>query len=234
MKLLKIAVAIIILIIIFDACKHEPLTTTVVADPGTGGTGGTGTGSTLVCFQSEVLPLFQSNCAKSGCHDAISRQKGYVLDTYANIIKDGIVPGRATNSDIYKVLFETGNKKMPPSPNADLTSAQKAIIGKWINEGAKNTINCGSACDTTQFKYAANISPILASNCVGCHGGTTPSAGITLNTYMGVRAQAINGRLYGAVTHSPGYSPMPKNAAKLTECQLTQIKKWIDVGALNN
>ncbi len=75
---------------------------------------------------------------------------------------------------------------------------------------------------------------ILANNCVGCHGGTAPSAGITLNTYQGVRAQVTNGRLWGSVTHSPGYSPMPKNAAKLNDCQLTQIKKWIDAGALNN
>ncbi len=233
MKVLKIAVSLILLILIIDACKHEPLTT-VVPDPGTGGTGGTGTGSTLVCFESEVLPLFQSNCAKSGCHDATTHQGGYKLDTYSNIISEGIVPGRATNSKIYKVLFETGSNKMPPPPNADLTAAQKAIIGKWINEGAKNTINCGTACDTTQFKYGANISVILANNCVGCHSGTAPSAGITLNTYQAVRAQVTNGRLWGAVTHAPGYSPMPKNAAKLNDCQLTQIRKWRDAGALNN
>jgi uncharacterized membrane protein len=205
-----------------------------VPDPGTGGTGGTGTGSTLVCFQSEVLPLFQSNCAKSGCHDAASHKGDYTLDSYNNIIREGIVPGRATNSKIYQVLFESGSDKMPPAPNADLTAAQKAIIGKWINEGAKNTINCGTACDTTQFKFSTTISPILASNCVGCHSGTAPSAGITLSTYQSVKGQVTNGRLWGAVTHSPGYSPMPKNAAKLSDCQLTQIKKWIDAGALNN
>ncbi|MEO7263344.1 MAG: c-type cytochrome domain-containing protein [Ferruginibacter sp.] len=233
MKIAKIVSLIVFASACLYACKHEPLTT-VVPDPGTGGTGGTGTGSTLVCFQSEVLPIFQSNCAKSGCHDAASHQKGYTLDSYNNIISEGIVPGRATNSKIYKVLFETGSDKMPPPPNADLTSAQKAIIGKWINEGAKNTINCGTTCDTTQFKYGANISVILSTNCTGCHGGTAPSAGINLTNYPGVKNQVTNGRLLGAVTHSPGYSPMPKNAAKLNECQLTQIRKWINAGALNN
>ena len=235
MKVLKIAGIFLVIVMVMYACKHEPPAAAIPA-PGTGGGGsGTGgTGSTLVCFESDVLPIFQTNCAKAGCHDAATHQNNYVLDNYANIVRDGIVPGRATNSEIYKVLFETGSKKMPQPPNADLTTAQKAIIGKWINEGARNTTNCGTACDTTQFRYAANISVILSTNCTGCHSGPTPSAGINLSNYFGVRAQATNGRLYGAITHTAGFSPMPKNAAKLSDCQITQVRKWIAAGILNN
>jgi len=230
-----IILTLIIAVLIFVACKHEPPEQPVPPTvSGGGGTGGGGTGSTLVCFESDVLPIFQSNCAKSGCHDAASHQEGYVLDNYANIIKKGIVFGRATNSKIYKVLFESGNDKMPPPPNPDLTAAQKAIIGKWINEGAKNTINCSSGCDATQFKYGANISLIMTNNCVGCHGGTSPSANINLSNYSAVFAQATNGRLNGAITHTAGYSPMPKNASKLSECQIMQIQNWIAAGAPNN
>lgn len=230
-----IILTLIIAVSIFVACKHEP--PEQPAPPtvsGGGGTGGGGTGSTLVCFESDVLPIFQSNCAKSGCHDAASHQDDYVFDSYSNIIKKGIVFGRATNSKVYKVLFESGNDKMPPPPNPDLTSAQKAIIGKWINEGAKNTINCGSGCDATQFKYGANISLIMTNNCVGCHGGTSPSANINLSNYSAVFAQATSGRLNGAITHTAGYSPMPKNASKLSECQIMQIQNWIAAGAPNN
>lgn len=210
------------------ACKHEP--DAVQPQPPSSG-GGANKG---VCFESDILPLFQSNCAKSGCHDAATAADDYVLDSYANIIKKGLVPGNATNSKIYKVLFETGSDKMPPPPNVDLTSAQKALIGKWINEGAKNTISCGTACDTTLFKYAANIKPLLETYCTGCHSGSTPSGNIDLTIYPAVRALGLNGRLYGAITHSAGYSPMPKNAAKLNECQITQVRKWIQAGALNN
>lgn len=224
-------VFVLFAIVFFIACEHE--LPPQVTPPGGGGGGG-GTGSTMVCFESDVLPIFLSNCAKSGCHDAASRQKGYVLDSYNNIIKEGIVFGRATNSKIYKVLFETGSDKMPPAPNPDLTAAQKAIIGKWINEGAINTTNCSSGCDITQFKYGANISLIMTQNCVGCHGGSAPSANINLSNYAGVNAQVANGRLLGAVTHTAGYSPMPKNASKLSECQIKQIQNWISTGAPNN
>jgi hypothetical protein len=210
-----------------NACKHQPVDEITIPPPVSGPTTG-------VCFESEILPLLQSNCAKSGCHDAISRQDGYVLDSYANIYKKGIVPGNATNSKIYKVLFETGNDKMPPAGNPDLTDAQKALIGRWINEGAKNTINCNVSCDSNQFKYAANVSVIMSTYCTGCHGGANPSANINLSFYNGVRQMAISGRLVGAVSHAPGYSAMPKSGGKLSECQIAQIRKWVNSGAPNN
>ncbi|NOT92451.1 hypothetical protein [Ferruginibacter sp.] len=187
-----------------------------------------------VCFESEILPLFQSNCAKSGCHDAATHQEELILDSYANIMRKDIVAGSADRSKIYRVLFETGKDKMPPTPNADLTAAQKALIGKWINEGAKNTVNCNTSCDTAQFKYGANISVVINTFCTGCHSGTAASGGIDLSNYTNVKIQATNGRLVGAITHTAGYSPMPKDANKLNDCQITQIKKWVAAGALNN
>lgn len=215
-------------IMLGNACKHEPLPAIpVTPDPVTGGTN-------EVCFQSDILPLFQSNCAKSGCHDAASHQGEYVFDSYANIIRKDIRPGDATGSKVYKVLFENGNDRMPPPPNADLTAQQKALIGRWINEGAKNTVSCGFSCDSTQFKYGANVSVILSTYCLGCHSGGSPSAGINLSTYAGVNQVAVSGRLVGAVTHAPGYAAMPNGGNKLSDCQIAQIKKWVAAGALNN
>ena len=219
---------LIIALTLINACKHEiPQSAPGSPTPVPGGTN-------EVCFQTQILPLFQSNCAKSGCHDAASQQDGYVFDSYANIIKKGILPGNATNSEVYEVLFETGNKKMPQPPNPDLTTEQKSLIGRWINEGAKNTVNCGSVCDTTKFKYGADISLIIGTYCLGCHSGTAPSGGINMSTYSGVFTVANNGRLVNAVSHAPGYSAMPKNAAKLSSCQITQITKWVNAGAPNN
>jgi uncharacterized membrane protein len=229
-KIFLAAGTLTILILVINACKHEVPVQQVNTAPVSGPVPNNG-----VCFESEILPLFQSNCAKSGCHDAITKKEGLVLDSYANIMRKDIVPGKADNSKMYRVLFETGNSKMPQPPNPDLTAAQKTLIGKWINEGAKNTVNCNTNCDTTQFKYSANIAPILSANCTGCHaGGAAASGGIDLSSYSNVKIQASNGRLTGAVTQAPGYSPMPQNAAKLSECQLTQIRKWVAAGAPNN
>jgi hypothetical protein len=89
-------------------------------------------------------------------------------------------------------------------------------------------------CDTANVTYSRSVVPILSSNCITCHGGNTPSAGIKLDAYADVKIQATNGRLWGAVSHAASFSPMPKNAAKMSTCNLAKIKKWLDAGALNN
>lgn len=91
-----------------------------------------------------------------------------------------------------------------------------------------------TACDTAAIKYSTSVLPVLSSNCINCHGGATPSAGISLDSYAGVKMQVDNGRLWGAVSHSPNYSPMPKNSNKLNTCSLEKIRIWIAAGAQNN
>lgn len=217
------------LLFTIGSCEHETIAPVVDTTPQPGPVINNG-----ICFQSDILPLLQSNCAKSGCHDAATRSKNLVLDSYTNIMQRDIIPGNADASKIYRALFETGKDKMPPLPNTDLTTAQKALIGQWINEGAKNTVNCASNCDTAQFKFAANINPLLNTYCTGCHSGSVPSGNIDLSNYNNVKQQVTSGRLVGAVTHAAGYAAMPKDAGKLSDCQITQIKKWIAAGALNN
>lgn len=184
-----------------------------------------------VCFEGDVLPIFQSSCAKSGCHDAASHKEGLVLDSYKNIVRgEGIVPGNARASELFQSIV---SGKMPPGSNPKLTSTQVATIRKWINQGAKNTTNC-LTCDTSIYSYSGAISAILGTNCVGCHTGISGGGGIDLSTYTGVRTVALNGHLVGTVTHAAGYSPMPLGGAMLSDCNITQIEKWVASGAANN
>ncbi|MBK8561892.1 MAG: hypothetical protein IPN76_00670 [Saprospiraceae bacterium] len=59
-----------------------------------------------VCFEQEVLPIFQSNCTQSGCHNSTSRESGYDFSTYEGILK-GIEPGNYKQSEAYKVITKT-------------------------------------------------------------------------------------------------------------------------------
>jgi ribosomal protein S16 len=229
-KTLLLSGIIAILIIIVGSCMHDPFIDPTSLNNGEPNTPGCTTGGT-VCFESSVLPIFISSCARSGCHDAITREEGYVLDNYDNIVRKGIVPGKANESKLYKVLFESGDDRMPP--DAPLSQAQKDSIAAWINQGAKNTVNCNCSCDPTKFTYAAIIQPIITNQCVGCHKPGSLSGNIDLSTYSLVKVQVDNGKLLGSVTHSVGYQPMPQGT-KLSECQITQIKNWINAGALNN
>jgi hypothetical protein len=222
---------ILFLLILFFSCKHEIPPQNLTDPPVAGGT--QTCSADTVYFQNKVLPLINSSCAMSGCHDAVTRKEGINLSSYANIIATGgVKPGDPANSKLYKVLNRTGSDRMPPPPAAAFTQTQKDIIYKWILQGAGN--NACNDCDTTVFTYNAGIAPIINTYCKGCHNASSLGGGIDLSIYTGVKNIAANGKLEGSITHATGYSAMPQGSAKLSDCRITQIKKWIAAGALNN
>jgi len=187
-----------------------------------------------VYFVNSILPLITSSCAKSGCHNQASGEHGVILTDYYRItITGGVKPGNSGGSKLYKVLSASGESKMPPSPDPEFTSAEKALVAKWIDQGAFFN-NCTEACDTSKFTFTADIFPIIQKNCSGCHGGNQPEAGIRLEDYTTIKSAADEGSLYGSVAHLTGYKPMPQNGATLSDCNINQIKNWIDNGAPNN
>ena len=58
-----------------------------------------------VYFKQKILPLIVSNCAMSGCHDAISKRDGVILTDYTNIMRE-VKISNPTDSDLYKSLIE--------------------------------------------------------------------------------------------------------------------------------
>lgn len=235
MKLLRISLVMLALVVLLFACRHEFL-----FPGGTGSGGGNNTpppaSSTCspdtVYFVNEIQPIISSNCTMSGCHDAVTHANGVNLTTYTNI-RRYVTPGNAADSKIWEVINKTGSDRMPPAPMLPLTAEQKAKIQKWINQGAKNNY-CTGGCDTAVFTYSGAIKGIMTNHCIGCHNPSSLGGNIDLSVWSGVNAVALNGKLYGSVTHQAGYSAMPKNATKLTDCQITQIDKWIKAGAPNN
>lgn len=191
---------------------------------------------TNVCFQRDVMPIFTGSCALSGCHDALTATDGKDFSSYEGI-RDEVRPGRPQNSEIYHVITEDDNDdRMPPPPMNRLTSGQIETIRKWIEQGAQNT-TCStgtSGCDTVNVTFTAAVRPVLQNNCVACHSGAFPSGGIILSTYAGVKAVADNGKLVGAIAHQSGFIPMPQGGARLPDCQISQIRAWVNKGAPNN
>ncbi|MEM9985978.1 MAG: hypothetical protein AAF804_12880 [Bacteroidota bacterium] len=91
------------------------------------------------------------------------------------------------------------------------------------------------ACDTLAVSYQATIIPLFTIHeCIACHQGATPNGNVGMDSYEKVKVLADNGMLYGTIAHLPGFSPMPKDEPQLLDCEIRQIKAWIDQGALNN
>jgi len=89
-------------------------------------------------------------------------------------------------------------------------------------------------CDTSVVaKFTVDIMPVMNNSCnkSGCHNSTDAASGIILDTYNGIKAQAVNGRLMSSTGQT---GTMPKNAARLNSCTLAKIQQWINSGTPNN
>jgi len=92
-------------------------------------------------------------------------------------------------------------------------------------------------CDTTQVTYSQSVVPIIQNNCLSCHGNSTAAvfgSNIELEDYADIKVQFDANRLIGAISHENGYTPMPMDAPKLDDCNITTIRIWVDAGAPNN
>lgn len=209
-----------------------------------------------ICFERDVLPIFLENCALSGCHNSESRKEGFVFDSYESITTSnrgrGIIPYNLKRSKVYKKITEDTNEdRMPPPPNAPLTSSEISIINKWIMSGAANSkcsdmgkineevkitedslkgsIESETVCDTLMLTYK-DIQPIIEKNCYKCHSGNSPSELFNLETYTQVKEKGGDGKLSGAINHLTGFKPMPKKSPKLEGCDLIKFNSWINNG----
>ncbi|MFZ5940904.1 MAG: c-type cytochrome domain-containing protein [Bacteroidota bacterium] len=185
------------------------------------------------CFGRDILPVLRSSCAMTGCHDAASHREGYVFDSYTSTMK-AVVAGYPGSSKLYKVITANGEDDlMPPPPHEPLTSAQIDSIYNWIARGALDE-DCGTACDTlSEISFSAVVSPMINTNCKGCHSGTAPSGGIALTNYQQVAAIAANGKLTGVLKNEQGYVPMPPSGP-LDACMIRQVELWVAAGYPNN
>lgn len=71
-------------------------------------------------------------------------------------------------------------------------------------------------------------------NCYRCHDAANNFGGVTLEGYDQLRTYVDNGELLGAIRHTAGFSPMPKNEPQLVECNIEKIAAWVAAGAAND
>lgn len=187
-----------------------------------------------VCFEKDVLPIITSNCTYSSCHNSVDRAEGLELISYADIVSTLVTPGNYKTSKLYQVLISSGPDRMPKKPYNRLTAEQIGTIALWIDQGAKNTTCDLNTCDVSKVTYSSTVKPLLDRHCNSCHAGSAPSGNIDLSSHAGVKKYALDGSLFGSINHDAGFVRMPDGAAKLPACDISSIKEWIRLGALNN
>lgn len=237
---ISVIIALIIMSMMQTSCKHNP-----IMDPGDMDMDTTGMDTTMVTdtcdpefvyFQQQILPIFQSNCATSGCHNEESAEEDVILTDYENIIRTGEIEAfDLSGSEVWERITDSDpDKRMPPPPASRLTPGAISLIEKWILQGATDSSCIATECNTENISFQNDLTPIFSTYCYSCHTGSTPEAGINLSVYSDVKSVADMGVLYCAVAHLQGCTNMPLGGNKIPQCDIDQIKAWIDDGAPNN
>ena len=91
-----------------------------------------------------------------------------------------------------------------------------------------------SECNTSDMSYSSDIVPIIDSKCIACHSTAANFGNVTLEGHQKLLIYVNDGSLIGAIKHAAGFSAMPKNGAKLLDCEIEKIEAWIQAGALDN
>lgn len=116
-----------------------------------------------------------------------------------------------------------------------LISLSVLLLSSCYYDNGEDLYGQLAPCDTSNVKYSVQVVNILSQNCYRCHGGNAvDGAGVKLQDFQVVKGNALSGTLLGVLKHAPGYVQMPKNATKLSNCDIAIIEAWVKQGAPNN
>ncbi|PXX31294.1 c-type cytochrome domain-containing protein [Arenibacter sp. ARW7G5Y1] len=99
----------------------------------------------VVDFNFHVKPILVQNCYLCHGPDPSSRKAELRLDTYEGAtaaLKEGghaIVPGKTSKSQLVQRIYNEDPAIVmpPPETNLKLTDREKALLNKWIDQGAE-------------------------------------------------------------------------------------------------
>lgn len=83
-------------------------------------------------------------------------------------------------------------------------------------------------CSVVKAYYTENVAPILSSNCIGCHSGSTASAGLHLDSYTSVYSAIQSGNVLDRVNRDDELL-MPQGGPKLSQPNLDILQTFFDM-----
>jgi hypothetical protein len=217
-----------------------------------------------ISFTKQVAPLLVGKCGK--CH--VSAAKGqFSMATFTSLMrgnKDGpvVLPGKGTGSRIIEVI-ESGDM---PRGGGQVAKDELAMLTKWIDQGAKfdgrnPADSLGGAAPAAAGKmepepmlgvvaatgkesvlFSRDIAPVIAEQCIGCHGAQqNPGGQLRLTSFAallkggtsGVCVQPGRPAASLIVRKIKGLSGarMPLRKPPLSDDVIAKFDKWVAEGA---
>jgi len=89
-------------------------------------------------------------------------------------------------------------------------------------------------CNIQWVGFASDIAPLVSLKCAGCHSGTAPSGGLTLQSHAQIASIGISGALVDRTHRPAGDGLAMPPSGRLTECELSKIQNWVNQGSPDN
>ena len=114
-------------------------------------------------LERDVLPLLKVRCLK--CHSPLKSKGKLNLSSPRSLARGGvngpvIVPGNPEESTLWDLV---SNDEMPPKPEDPLSSDEKSLLRRWIEQGARNlpiaTAIRGTSPSTDHWAFAPAARP---------------------------------------------------------------------------
>lgn len=184
----------------------------------------------------------------SGCHTQEGREGAaeHFLDYEETRYDTPFAPGRPLVEVFAEVMDLPQNSAlhMPPLAASQLTGDERTFLHAWIDEGGPETACTPTApawpltpvekstCGTPSY---ADVEPILAFNCVGCHTSVGPAGYLPLDNYA-AGTVATQHPFYAPLTNwEASYQrmldqSMPPGSIGLDDTDLQLVEAWINAG----
>ncbi|MCB1207585.1 MAG: hypothetical protein KDN18_25260, partial [Verrucomicrobiae bacterium] len=98
--------------------------------------------SAPVDYHTDIAPLLRDYCA--GCHNEGDYEGGFSVETFASLMEGGetegktiVAPGKPGESYLLQTVLKKAKPAMPPKKEPQPTADEVALLGRWIEEGAK-------------------------------------------------------------------------------------------------
>src|ERR1700722_12946334 len=89
-------------------------------------------------LEHDILPILKARCLK--CHGPVKPKGKLNLSSARSLARGGssgpaIAPGKLDESALWDLI---SSDEMPPEPEEPLPAAEKALLRRWIEQGAIN------------------------------------------------------------------------------------------------
>ena len=108
------------------------------------------------------------------------------------------------------------------------------LFGTGCSSDNEEELFADEVCLSEEVSFSGFVKPLIDSRCGSCHNSTLPSGNVNLEDYQQLKGVVNSGRLLGSIHQEPGFSPMPKGGAKLSDCDIEKIESWISAGLPEN